>query len=176
MATLVVVPFNVTELGTIVQVMLMIGLVQVSCTVPVNPVWPVSTNPNTALPPGTVGTVEPPGPTEMITGLFPLLKVAVTGVAAVTVTTQVPVPEQPPPIQPANVEPSAGNAVSVTAVPLAKFAEQVVGQLIPAGALDTVPVPVPANITVRVSPFPVPVPVPVRVAICVCGVSLLGVV
>ena len=152
MATLVVVPFNVTALGTILQVMLAIGLEQVSCTVPENPVWPVSTKPNTALPPGTVFTVEElPGPTEMITGVFPLLNVAVTVTAALTVTTQVPVPVQPAPLQPANVEPSAATAVSVTAVPLAKFAEQVVGQIIPAGALITVPAPVPASLTVMVA-------------------------
>ena len=154
MATLVVVPFNVTELGTIAQVMLAIGLVHVSCTVPVNPVWPVSTKPNTALPPGTVFTVdELPGPTEMITGVFPLLNVAVTGVAAVTVTTHVPEPEHPPPVQPANVEPSAATAVNVTLVPLAKFAEHVVGQTIPAGALITVPLPVPISLTVSAKLF-----------------------
>ena len=159
MATFVVVPFKVTELGTILQVMLAIGLVQVSCTVPVNPVWPVSTKPNTALPPGTVFTVEElPGPTEMITGLFPLLNVALTVTAALTVTTQVPVPEHPPPVQPANVEPSAADAVNVTGVPLAKFAEHVAGQLIPAGALVTVPVPVPISFTVSAKLFPVPVP------------------
>jgi hypothetical protein len=147
-ATLVVVPFNVTELGTILQVMLMIGLEQVSCTVPENPVWPVNTKPNIPLPPGTVFTVEElPDATEMITGAFPLLNVAVTAVAAVTVTTQVPVPEHPPPVQPVNVEPSAGNAVSVTTWALAKFAVHVVGQLIPTGALVTVPVPVPISLT-----------------------------
>ena len=42
---------------------------------------------------------------------------AVTEVAAVTDTTQVPVPEQPPPDQPVKVEPVAGVAVSVTDVP-----------------------------------------------------------
>jgi hypothetical protein len=46
------------------------------------------------------------------------LKVAVTDVAAFMVTEHVPVPEQPPPLQPANVDPPAGDAVSVTAVPL----------------------------------------------------------
>jgi hypothetical protein len=89
----------------------------------------------------------------MITGVFPLLNVAVTAVAAVTVTTQVPVPEHPPPVQPANVEPSPATAVNVTAVPLAKFAEQVVGQIIPAGALITVPAPVPAGVTVSAKLF-----------------------
>jgi hypothetical protein len=46
------------------------------------------------------------------------LKVAVTDVAAFMVTEHVPVPEHPPPLQPANVDPPAGDAVSVTAVPL----------------------------------------------------------
>jgi len=45
-------------------------------------------------------------------------KAAVTEVAALIVTEQVPVPEQPPPLQPAKVEPPAGAAVSVTDVPL----------------------------------------------------------
>src|SRR5438552_10027421 len=70
-------------------------------------------------------------------------KVAVTVVAAESVTTHVPVPLQPPPLQPVKVEPAAGVAVSVTAVPLAKLAEQVAPQVIPAGELVTVPLPVP---------------------------------
>jgi hypothetical protein len=45
------------------------------------------------------------------------VKVAVTVVAALAVTTQVPVPLQPPPDQPSKVEPVAGAAVSVTTVP-----------------------------------------------------------
>jgi len=76
--------------------------------------------------------------------------VAVTVVAAETVTAQVPVPEHPPPLQPLKVEPAAGVAVRVTAVPLVKLAEQVAPQLIPAGALVTVPLPVPAGVTVKV--------------------------
>jgi hypothetical protein len=40
------------------------------------------------------------------------------------------------------VEPEAAVAVSVTEVPEGKLAEQVVGQLIPAGLLATVPLPV----------------------------------
>jgi hypothetical protein len=48
-----------------------------------------------------------------------IAKLAVTVVAADTVTVQEPVPEQPPPLQPLKVEPPAGLAVSVTAVPLA---------------------------------------------------------
>ena len=77
------------------------------------------------------------------------MKVAVTAVAALRVTVQVPVPEQPPPVQPVKREPAAGVAVSVTAVPLVKLAEQVAPQVIPAGALVTVPLPVPAGVTVR---------------------------
>ena len=44
-------------------------------------------------------------------------ELADTEVAAVTDTTQVPVPEQPPPDQPVKVEPVAGVAVRVTDVP-----------------------------------------------------------
>jgi len=43
--------------------------------------------------------------------------VAVTDVAAVTVTVHAPVPLQPPPLQPAKVEPADGAAVSVIVVP-----------------------------------------------------------
>src|SRR5437016_3604331 len=76
------------------------------------------------------------------------VNVAVTVVAAETVTMQGPVPAQPPPVQPAKEEPAAGAAVRVTAVPLGKLAAQVAPQLMPAGALVTVPVPVPALETV----------------------------
>src|SRR5207248_975014 len=69
------------------------------------------------------------------------VKVAVTVVAAESVTTHVPVPEQPP-LQPVKVEPAAGAAASVTAVPLVKLVEHVAPQVIPAGALVTVPLPV----------------------------------
>ena len=74
--------------------------------------------------------------------------VAVTEVAAFIVTVQEPEPVQPPPLQPVNVEPAAGVAVKVTAVPLANAAEQVAPQEMPAGALETVPVPAPALLTV----------------------------
>src|SRR3989442_1401668 len=77
------------------------------------------------------------------------VNVAVTVVAAESVTLQVPVPEQPPRVQPVKVEPAAGVAVSVTAVPLVKLAEQVAPQVMPAGELVTVPLPVPAGVTVR---------------------------
>ena len=76
--------------------------------------------------------------------------VAVTDVAALTVTLHVPVPVQPPPLQPVNVEPAADVAVKVTAVPLANAAEQVAPQEMPAGALATVPVPAPALVIASV--------------------------
>jgi hypothetical protein len=83
---------------------------------------------------------------------------AVTDVAALIVTVQLPVPEQPPPLQPVKVDPAAGVAVSVTAAPLVNDAEQVVPHEMPAGLLVTVPVPVPARETVSVEVVPTPVP------------------
>jgi hypothetical protein len=62
-------------------------------------------------------------------------------------TEQVPAPEQAP-LHPAKVDPELGVAVRVTEVPPLKFAVHVLGQLIPAGALLTVPVPVPATVTI----------------------------
>jgi hypothetical protein len=151
-ATSMAFPVKMIELGTILQVILATGLEHVNCTVPVVPGKAISTNPNTALLPGVVVTVEVlPCPIPIVTGLA-LLNVAVTAVAAITVTTQVPVPVHPAPLQPANVEPSAGLAVSVTCAPLAKFTEQVVGQFMPVGALVTVPEPVPASVTVNAVP------------------------
>jgi hypothetical protein len=76
--------------------------------------------------------------------------VAVTVVAALSVTVHVPVPVQPPPLQPLNVAPAAGAAVKVTAVPLANPAEHVAPQEMPAGLLVTVPLPVPVFETVSV--------------------------
>src|SRR2546428_7691795 len=54
---------------------------------------------------------------------------------------------QPPPLQPVKVEPAAGAAVKVTAVPLANATEHVAPQEMPAGALVTVPVPAPLGVT-----------------------------
>lgn len=56
------------------------------------------------------------------------------------------VPLQTPP-KPAKVKPVPADAESVTDVPAAKLAVQVVGQSIPAGLLVTVPVPVTATVT-----------------------------
>src|SRR6267378_2417602 len=58
-------------------------------------------------------------------------------------------PVQPPPLQPAKVEPAAGVAVKVTAVPTVNEAEQAAPQEIPEGALVTVPLPVPVLVTLR---------------------------
>src|ERR1700756_1587803 len=75
-------------------------------------------------------------------------KVAVTAVALLTVTVQVPVPLHAPD-HPENVKPVAGAAVSVTVLPLLKLPLQVWPQLMPAGLLVTVPVPPPAKVTVN---------------------------
>src|SRR5437879_556127 len=77
-------------------------------------------------------------------------KPAVTEAAALIVTMQVPVPEQPPPLQPEKVELASGVAVKVTAVPLANGVEHVAPQAMPAGLLVTVPAPAPALLTVSV--------------------------
>src|SRR5213594_2300220 len=101
---------------------------------------------------------------RLIAGAKVGAKVAVTVVAAESVTTHVPVPLQPPPLQPLKVEPMAGMAVSITTVPLAKLAEQVAPQVMPAGALVTVPLPVPAGVTVSVKVWSVNVAVTVVAA------------
>ena len=75
--------------------------------------------------------------------------VAVTEVAPLTVTVQLPVPEQPP-LQPVKLEPALATAVKVTCSPELNDAEQVAPQAMPAGKLVTVPVPVPADVTVSV--------------------------
>ena len=124
--------------------------VAVSVTVPVCPAAHVIINPKNVVPPGVVvPVVDPPDGTVTVTKFLVELNVAVTAVAALTVTTHAPVPLQAPP-QPAKTEPSAALCVNVTCVPLAKLAAQVSGQIIPAGVLFTVPLPVPASVTVNV--------------------------
>ena len=76
-----------------------------------------------------------------------MVKLAVQFRAALIVT--LPSLQSASPVQPVNVEPAAGVAVSVTAVPLAKFSLQSAPQAIPAGFEVTVPVPVPARDSVR---------------------------
>jgi hypothetical protein len=71
-------------------------------------------------------------------------------VAAVTVTTQLPVPWHPPPLQPVNTDPEAGVAVRVTWVPLLYVALQVAVQLlIPGGLLVTDPFPFTWTVSLR---------------------------
>ena len=63
--------------------------------------------------------VTVPAPvTDFVTvKLYTGIKVAVTDVAAVIVTVQMPVPEHPPPDQPEKVDPLAAKAVKVTDFP-----------------------------------------------------------
>src|SRR5438034_110679 len=104
-----------------------------------------------AMPAGLLVTVPAPAPALVSVRVKDCTaNVAVTEVAAFTVTMQVPVPEQPPPLQPVKVELASGVAVKVTAVPLANGAEHVAPQAMPAGLLATVPAPAPALVSVRV--------------------------
>ena len=66
--------------------------------------------------------------------------VAVTLLATLMLTVQLPVPAQAP-LQPVKVLAVAGVAVRVTLAPLVKLALHVVPQLMPAGLLVTVPLP-----------------------------------
>src|SRR6185503_8569787 len=103
------------------------------------------------MPVGALVTVPLPVPalvTPSVKGCR--VNVAVTAVAALIVTVHVPVPVQPPPLQPENVDPVAGVAVKVMAVPLVNPVEQVAPQEMPAGALVTVPLPVPDFVTLSV--------------------------
>jgi hypothetical protein len=78
-ATFIAFPVKVIVLGTMLHVMFKEMLVHPSVTVPVVPGNAVSVNPNTALLPGVVFTVEGlPGASPIVTGEFPLLNVAVT--------------------------------------------------------------------------------------------------
>ena len=72
------------------------------------------------IPAGALVTVPLPAPAFVtVSAKLGTPNVAVTEVAADIVTVQEPAPEQPPPLQPVKIEPDAGVAVSVTAVPLA---------------------------------------------------------
>src|SRR5688500_8723075 len=69
--------------------------------------------------------------------------VAVTLVAAVTLTLHSPVPEQPPPDHPTKTDPTPGIAINSTAVPKAYVSEQSAPHTIPTGEDETVPPPLP---------------------------------
>src|SRR5437867_7480032 len=70
-----------------------------------------------SIPPGVLVTA-PAAPALKTVTAKTGVKVAVTAVAAVSVTMQGPVPVQVPPLQPVKTDPAAGVAVSVTTVPL----------------------------------------------------------
>ena len=77
-------------------------------------------------------------------------KVAVTVVAAVSETVQVPVPLQPAPDQPVKVDTDASGEVAATALRVTvvlwlNVAAQVAPQAMPAGDESTVPAPSPAG-------------------------------
>jgi len=102
------------------------------------------------IPDGVLTTVPVPAPALVRVSVSGCrANVAVTEVAALMVTVQVPVPEQPP-LQPLNVEPATGAAVNVTTVPVVKACEQVVPHESPAGELVTMPLPVPDFVTLSV--------------------------
>lgn len=70
------------------------------------------------MPAGLLATVPVPPPIVETVSANIGMKVAVTEVACVRVTTHGPVPVHPPPVQPVKAEPAAGLAVSVMEVPL----------------------------------------------------------
>ena len=96
-----------------------------------------------------------------------MVKLAVTVVFALSVSTQFPTPAQPPPLQPENW-PCNGPANKVMLVPAGKLAEHVEPQSMPAGVVDTTPVPSPVLVTVSVKvPPPPPPPEGLNVAVTV---------
>jgi hypothetical protein len=103
------------------------------------------------IPAGALVTVPVPVPARItLSTLCDDVKVAVTLRAAVIVTLQVFPETELHPLQLVKVELTSGVAVRTTDVPSEYVAEHVPPQLIPAGALVTVPVPVPLRVTVRV--------------------------
>jgi hypothetical protein len=100
------------------------------------------------MPPGLLVTVPFPLP------VLPILRIGPANVAVhvmfwLTVTT--PSAQSAAPLHPLNVDPLAGVAVSVTAVPVAYASEQSAPHVMPAGLLVTVPAPVPCLVTVSVA-------------------------
>ena len=102
------------------------------------------TVPSRVLPPvlEAMAYVSNPPPLACVT-----VNIAPTAVSLARVRLHSPAPEHAP-VHPVKVEPPLGFAVSVTDVPLAKLALHVGPQLMPAGALVTVPVPPPELVTI----------------------------
>jgi hypothetical protein len=93
------------------------------------------------MPDGEDVTVPPPVPPLLVVKVYWITsKLAVTDLAASTVTMHVPVPVHAPD-QPANCDVPSGVAVRVTWVPVVKPAAQVLPQSMPDGEEVTVPVP-----------------------------------
>ena len=125
------------------------------------------------MPVGALVTVPVPAPAVLtVSANEDCMKVAVTVVAAFSVTAQVPVPVQPPPLHPVNVDPAPGVAVRVTTLPFANDAEHAAPHEMPAGLLATVPLPAPALETVNVDVVDTPVPVTSRDAVSPSAVKL----
>src|SRR5207245_6168283 len=77
--------------------------------------------------------------------------VAVTDLAAVSVTVHLLLDTVSQPLQPVKVDPGSTTAVSTTTAPLSQAGEQVARQLIPPGLETTRPMPVPVLATVSVN-------------------------
>ena len=103
------------------------------------------------IPVGALVTVPLPVPARVRVKVNSGTKVAVTEVFAFIATVQVPVPVHAPPLHPVNTEPADAAAVKITLVPELYGAEHVAPQLMPVGALVTVPLPAPALVAVRVN-------------------------
>jgi len=103
------------------------------------------------IPGGELVTSPPPVPSTptVRTGNGLSIKLALTIMSALMVTTQLPASEHAPP-HPTKVELAFGVAVSVTTVPCAKRGVQGLVQLAPVGMLVTVPIPLPGKLTLRV--------------------------
>ena len=122
------------------------------------------------MPAGELVTVPVPVPVRLtLRTLCVELKFAVTVRAAPIVTLQMFPEVESQPVQPVKAEFTSAVAVRVTGVPSLYVAEQVVGQLMPAGELVTVPVPVPVRLTVRVFT------VELKVAVTLCAALIVTV-
>ncbi len=101
------------------------------------------------MPAGALVTNPPPLPVAAVISWNCRVNVAVTDCALDIVTLHATMPLHAP--LKAELDEKSGAAVSVTRVPESNVAEHVPGQLMPAGALVTVPPPLPAVATVNVN-------------------------